>query len=74
MGVAPVKIRFMIILSFEVALVSSMNIIVTKKVNKQVQGKHYNSTINRDYTPVAINSGTRAVIYTCRCSSGRFNL
>jgi len=37
MGVAPTKIIFMVILSFEVALVSSPNIIiVTKKVNKQV--------------------------------------
>jgi len=37
MGVAPVKIIFVVILSFEVALVSSPNIIIaTKIVNKQV--------------------------------------
>jgi len=37
MGMAPMKIIFMVILPFEVALVSSPNIIiVAKKVNKQV--------------------------------------
>ena len=49
MGVAPTKIIFVVILSFEVVLVSSPNIIiVTKKVNKQVRGKICNFTINRD--------------------------
>ena len=39
MGVAPAKIIFMVILSFEVALVSSPNVvIVTKKVNKYKEG------------------------------------
>ena len=37
MGVAPAKTMFVVILSFEVALVSSpIIIIVLKKVNKQV--------------------------------------
>ena len=36
MGVAHVKIIFVVIVSFEVVLVSSPIIIVTKKVNKQV--------------------------------------
>jgi len=37
MGVAPAKIIFVVILSFEVALVSSPNIIIaTKKIDKQV--------------------------------------
>ena len=37
MGVAPAKIIFVVILSFEVVLVSSLNIkVVAKKVNKQV--------------------------------------
>ena len=37
MGVAPVKIKSIVILSFEAALVSSLNIIIaTKKVSKQV--------------------------------------
>jgi len=41
MGVAPAKIKFMVILSFELVLVSSPNIIiVTKKVNKQVIRKN----------------------------------
>jgi len=41
MGVAPVKIIFLIILLFEVVLVSSQNVIIaTKKVNKQVYGKN----------------------------------
>ena len=43
MGVAPAKIISVVILSFEAALVmlanSPNNIIVTKKVNKQVYGK-----------------------------------
>ena len=39
MGVAPTKIMFVVILSFEVALVGSPNIlIVAKKVCKQVSG------------------------------------
>ena len=37
MGVAPAKIIYVVILSFEVALVSSPNIIIVlKKVNKQM--------------------------------------
>ena len=51
MGVASVKIMFVVILSFEVAVVSSPKfIIVTKKVNKQVQGKNCNFIINRDHS------------------------
>ena len=35
MGVVPVKIIFMVILSFEVALVNSPNIIIATKKSKQ---------------------------------------
>jgi len=49
MGEAPAKIIFVVILSFEVALVSSPILkLLPKKVNKQVQGKICNFTINRD--------------------------
>ena len=40
MGVGPAKIIFVVILSFEVVLMSSPNIMIAvKKVNKQVLGK-----------------------------------
>ena len=48
MGVAPAKIIFVIILSFEVALVSSSNIIIVTKKSKQ--GKICNFAINRDHS------------------------
>ena len=35
MGVAPAKIIFVVILSFELALVSSLNIIIVTKKSKQ---------------------------------------
>jgi len=71
MDVVPAKIIFMIVLSFEVTLVSSPNIlIVTKKVNKQVKGKF---VILQSIGIIAIKSSkTKAVIYTCRYSSGHF--
>jgi len=51
MGVAPAKIISVVILSVEMALVSSPNIIIgTKKVNKQVLGKIGNFTVNRVYS------------------------
>ena len=54
MGVAPMKIISVVILPFEVALVtlaSSPNIItVTKKLNKQVLGKFCNFKINWDHS------------------------
>ena len=69
MGVAPAKIIFVVILLVEVALVSSLNIIiVTKNLNKQVYGKF---VILQSLGIIAIKSSeTRAVIYTCRYSSG----
>jgi len=39
MGVAPAKIIFMVILYFEVALVSSSNIIIVAKKGKQTSVK-----------------------------------
>ena len=60
---------FVLILSFEVALVNSPNIIIvtTKKVNRQVYGKIQSIGI------IAIKSSeTSSVTYTCRYSSGHF--
>ena len=51
LGVAPVKIMFMVILSSEVALVSSPNIIIVTIKSKQTSvRKIYNFTINRDHS------------------------
>ena len=47
MGVAPAKIISVVILSFEVALVSSP---IIKKVNKQVLGKFVIFKFNRDHS------------------------
>ena len=64
MGVAPKKIIFMVILYFEVALVSSHYNCYQKKVNKQVLE---NFGILQSIGIIAIKSReTRAVIYTCR--------
>ena len=61
MGVAPTKIIFVVFLSFEVALVSSPNIIIVTKKSEQTSVKKIVIfTINRD---LAIkNSETRVVI------------
>ena len=74
MGVAPAKIIYVVILSFEVALVtlvSSPNIIiVTKKVNNKYKEKF---VILKSIGIIAIKSSeTRSVVYTCRHSSGYF--
>ena len=50
MGVAPTKIIFMIILSVEVALVSSPNIIIVTLKSKQTSVRIYNFTINMDHS------------------------
>jgi len=51
MSVAPTKIIFVVIFSSEVALVSSSNIIIVlKEVNKEVQGKICNCTINKNHS------------------------
>ena len=51
MGVAPTKIIFMAILSFEVALVSLPNIIIVTKKSKQTSvRKNCNFIINRDHS------------------------
>jgi len=48
MGVAPTKIIFMVILSSEVALVSSPNITIVIKKSKQTSVRK--NTINRDHS------------------------
>ena len=63
----------MVILSFEVALVSSLNIIIVAKKSKQTSVRKF-FVIIQSIGIIAIRSSeTRAVIYTCRYSSGHFN-
>ena len=65
MGVAPTKIIFVVILSFEVALIT-----VTKR--HKYMGKF---VILKLIAILVIKSGvTKVVIYTCRYFSGQFNL
>jgi len=49
MGVAPTKIIFVVILSFEVMLVSSPNIIIVTKTSKQTNVRK-KFTVNRDHS------------------------
>jgi len=66
MGATPTKITFMVILFFEVALVSSPNIIIVTKKSYQNKCKE-KFVILQSIGIMAIKSSeTRSVIYTCR--------
>jgi len=72
MGVAPVKIIFVVILSFAVVLVSSPNIIIVTKEGEQANVRKKFVILQSIQIIVIKSSETRAIIYTCRYSSGHF--
>jgi len=69
MGVVPAKIIFEVIVSFEVALVSSPNIIIVAKKSKQRSVRNKLVILQL----IGIIKIKRSVIYTCRYSSEHFN-
>ena len=73
MGVAPVKTMSKVILSFKAALQCKLTNIVI--VNKKSTNKYKEiCVILQSIGIIVIKSReTRAVIYTCRYSSGQFN-